>query len=118
MTPLEIAFEETSDAVVVRVVGEIDITNLGYFSEELQRAGAVPVGLVAVDLAGVKYLDSAGIRTLFELARTLEMGRREMAIVVPATSPLRRLFTITEIGTVVRIVASVDEAITRGASPT
>lgn len=118
MTSVKIEVEDGPDALLIRVSGEIDVTNVGHFSDELHRAAANGAGVVAVDLEGVTYLDSAGIRTLFEFARTLEMARQDLVLVVPEGRPLRRLLSITGMAQVARIVPSVDEAIARGASPT
>ena len=51
-------------------------------------------GLVA-DLGQVSYLDSAGVRALFEVASTLRLRRQALAVSVPPGSFLRRLLKIT-----------------------
>jgi anti-anti-sigma factor len=51
----------------VRAVGDIDLTNVGQFQAALDEAAAS--GALTVDLTAVTYCDSAGIRTLFNVAR-------------------------------------------------
>ena len=55
-----------------------------------------PLGLV-VDLSGVRYIDSVGIRMLFTFVRSLHASRQGMAIVVPPDSPVRKLLKITHL---------------------
>jgi anti-sigma B factor antagonist len=76
-------------AVVCAVTGEIDISNADEFAAQLARA-ATRGREVVVDLSGVTFLASAGIRVLIDAAVGGASGR--LAVV---TSP--------EIETIVRI---------------
>lgn len=111
MTDLQIERSTSDGCVVVSIAGEIDLTNTDAFALGLSEAAAERAGIVALDLREVRYLDSAGIRVLFDLAGSLEASRQSLVLVVPEGSSLRRLFAITEMAQVARIVASVGEAI-------
>lgn len=111
MTDLRMERATRGSSVIVSVVGEIDLTNTELFGEGLAEAASERAGTVAIDLSQVLYMDSAGIRVVFDLAATLEASRQNLVIVVPETSSLRRLFTITEMEQVARIVATVDEVV-------
>ena len=68
----QIQIDETAGAVVARVTGEVDISNVGPTKRRLTEAvGSAAPGLV-VDLSGTTYLDSSGVYLLLELARALE----------------------------------------------
>lgn len=116
MTEAQVHIEQTQGATVVRVIGEIDVTNTAGLAEQFRVAADARSGSVVLDLTAVHYLDSAGIRVLFDLAGSLETARQSLAIVAPEGSPLRRLFTITRIGDVARLVASLDEALPKQTS--
>ena len=110
-TSAEIAVERRGGAVLARLSGEVDMTNAGYVGEELRRC--VPneaLGLV-VDLSGARYLDSAGIELLFDLARRLRRRRQALALALPGASPLRPVLVLTEISAVAPLHESADSAL-------
>jgi anti-anti-sigma factor len=99
------------DVVVARLDGDIDLANAPTVSAKV--LGGVPndvVGLV-VDLAGVRYIDSVGIRMLFTFVRSLHAGRQGMAIALPQGSPVRKLLKITHLDEAAAFRSSVDEAV-------
>ena len=99
------------DVTVARLEDELDMANASTIAAKTREA--LPndaVGLV-VDLSAVRYIDSAGVQMLFELADYLRSRRRYMTVVVPASSPMRRLFEVTSFSTVAPVFASTDEAV-------
>jgi anti-anti-sigma factor len=110
-TSAEIAVERNGATIVARLSGEIDMTNASYIRDELTRS--VPneaVGMV-IDLSGTRYLDSAAIELLFELARRLQRRRQRLRIVLPPGSPLKRVLLLTEINTAAPVHDSVEAAL-------
>lgn len=113
-TSAEIAIEREGGTVVARLNGEVDMTNASYVGDELTRA--VPndaVGLV-IDLSGTRYLDSAAIELLFELARRLQRRRQQLRLALPSDSPLRRVLLLTDIASAAPVYDSVREALSDG----
>lgn len=99
------------DVVIARLDGEIDLANTPTVSAAVLEA--VPndaVGLV-IDLSGVRYIDSVGIRMLFTFVRSLHASRQGMAIAVPPDSPVRNLLKITHLDEATPLRASIDDAI-------
>lgn len=98
---------------VVRVSGEVDLSNARQVMESI--AGAVPseAALVVVDLSDTSYLDSAGIAMIFRLAERLGHRRQELRLVVPADSAVRGVIELTNVPGVV----PVEEAIPLAAEP-
>jgi anti-anti-sigma factor len=99
------------DVVIARLDGEIDLANTPTVSAAVLEA--VPndaVGLV-IDLSGVRYIDSVGIRMLFTFVRSLHASRQGMAIAVPPDSPVRNLLKITHLDEATAFRASIDDAI-------
>jgi len=111
-TSAEIAVERQGGTVVARLTGEIDMTNAAYIGEELTKA--VPneaLGLV-IDLSGTRYLDSAAIELLFDLARRLGRRRQRLKLVLPSSSPLRRVLLLTDVQTAAPLHDTLEEALT------
>ena len=108
-TAADVAVERQGDALVVRLRGEVDMTNAAFVREELTSAVPNDARVLVVDLSETRYLDSAAIEVLFELSRRLGRRRQELALVVPPESPLRRLLAVCDVGS----VASVHESLAR-----
>jgi len=103
--------ERRGDVQVVSLAGEVDISNAARLEGDI--SDAVPndaVGLV-LDLSDTGYLDSAGIRMLFELGERLSGRRQSVAVVVPAQSVIRQALVVTELEQAMPMHDSVDEAL-------
>lgn len=96
----QIAVERSGNAIVAGLAGEIDMTNADYVREELTTAVPNDAHALVVDLTHTRYLDSAAIELLFELARRLGRRRQQLRLVVPPASPLTSLLTLTDVGSV------------------
>jgi anti-anti-sigma factor len=110
-TVAEIAVERRDSSVIARLSGEVDMTNAGYVRDEL--LGAVPndVLVLVLDLEGCRYLDSAAIEVVFDLSRRLGRRRQELRLVVPDGSPLGRVLTLTDVGSVAPVHATLASAL-------
>ena len=115
-TSAEIAIERRHGSIVAKLSGEVDMTNSQYVGHEL--AGSVPNDATAliVDLSSTRYLDSAAIELLFDLARRLRRRRQALRLVLPSSSPLTRVLELTEIAAVAPVHESLDDAL-RPAEP-
>ncbi|MGH2874442.1 MAG: STAS domain-containing protein [Solirubrobacteraceae bacterium] len=84
------------------VGGELDLATAPILERELRAADARGHPVV-LDLRGVWFCDSAGIQTVVTATRRArKCGRR--LVVVPGSSQLRRIFTLTGIDAVLEIV--------------
>jgi anti-anti-sigma factor len=102
--------EGDEDVIVVRVAGEIDMSNAANVADEIMtQVSNEAVGLV-VDLTDVSYLDSAGIRMLMELAKRLGWRGQILRIVAPSGSRSRHVLSITSADTLLVFAGSREEA--------
>ncbi|MCG8917278.1 STAS domain-containing protein [Actinokineospora sp. PR83] len=86
---------EGTDPVVVSVTGEVDLATAPQLEAELSDALATPGATgVRVDLAGVEFMDSAGLRVLVAALRTAEEGGRTLTLAAPHDR-VRRIIEIT-----------------------
>jgi anti-anti-sigma factor len=110
-TSADIAVERHGGTVVARLTGEVDMTNASLVRDRLLDAVPNDVLALVLDLDGCRYLDSAGIEVIFDLSRRLQRRRQELRLVVPDSSPLGRVLTLTEVGTVAPMHATLDSAL-------
>lgn len=100
-----------STVLVARLRGDIDMTSTPAISAHVLDALTQDAAGLLVDLSEIRYVDSAGVHLLFDLARRLEAGRQGMALVVADTSPVRRLLEITNLGEAVAICPTYEEGL-------
>ena len=101
--------EQRGDECLVRIRGEVDISNARELSAAVQAA--IPNGTlrIALDLTETTYLDSAGVQVLFHLADRLKVRRNELRVVVPDGSPIREVLELTGLPKLVPLHAPPDE---------
>jgi anti-anti-sigma factor len=101
---------------VVRLTGELDLTNVEEVGRRLEPAEVSPA--VVLDLSALAFLDSAAVHLLFSLARRRRDEGRALAVVVPAGSPVERLVAIVDLGRAAPVRTTLDAALTAvGAAP-
>jgi anti-anti-sigma factor len=108
-TLARIEVEQVRSLCVLRIRGEIDISNARELSAEIAAAVSNVAPTLVVDLSDATYLDSAGVKLLFQLADRLRARRRELRVVVPRESPIRAVLEITGLPKVVPLEDHLDE---------
>jgi anti-anti-sigma factor len=96
--------------LVAHLGGEIDMTNAGHVRDQLLDSVPNEALALVIDLHECRYLDSAAIEILFDLARRLGRRRQQLRLVVPPNSPLVRVLELTEVGTAAPIHETLDSA--------
>ena len=99
-----------SEVRVVEIEGDVDIARAPLLREELRRSvDNHDLGLV-VDLSETKYLDSAGVNVLFEVAEDLADRQLGLAIVVPEGGLVERVVALVDLAAVAGVHRTVDDA--------
>jgi anti-anti-sigma factor len=111
VTSAEVAIERRGGTIVAHLSGEVDMTNSTRVREELLISVPNDALALVVDLNGCRYLDSAAIEVLFDLARRLGRRRQELRLVLPQTSPLARVLTFTDVQSVAGMHETLDAAL-------
>ena len=97
-TPLSVRTGVRNDgSAVLRVAGEIDMSNVDVFTSAITDALAPALkdgGVLAIDLTEVEYLDSAGIDVLFVRADRIRL------IVNPILMPVLKISGLTNVTSV------------------
>jgi anti-anti-sigma factor len=85
--------------IVFWLEGEIDLANAAAVDEEI-RTALDDDSRIVIDLSLTDYIDSAGLRLLFTLAKSV--GDR-LSIVLPEDSPLQRIVAMVGLPQVVTL---------------
>jgi anti-anti-sigma factor len=105
VTEASVDVERMADeAIRVALSGEIDLANIDIVGAELLGAISNQLVDVVVDLSDLTYLDSAGLRVLFELGARLETLQIGFRLVVPPHSTVRRAIDLSGIAAIAAIV--------------
>jgi anti-sigma B factor antagonist len=101
------SIETTADgsAVTVRVHGEIDVSNATSLAQDIRRASHGADSL-DVDLTGVSFIDSAGLRMLQQLQRWRAGAPTPLTVTVHPHSTVRQLLEITALDRVLSVVTA------------
>jgi anti-anti-sigma factor len=94
---------------VARMTGAVDLSNVEDLRRLVENAVSNRARGLVMDLSGVTYLDSTGLRLIFGLARRLGDRQQRLRLVVPDDSRIRRVLTLAGVGTVAQMAPDVDQ---------
>jgi anti-anti-sigma factor len=96
VTILEVETSEEEGLVRLVLKGELDLSTVSKVEEELRRAEASEPSVLVLDLSGLNFLDSTGLRLIVATdQRGRENGRR--VAVVKGPEAVQRVFSITRL---------------------
>lgn len=85
---LEITVSHANGARVVRLKGEFDLAGVPAFEQELDREPGPHEGTVVLDMRGLTFLDSSGLRAVLMADRSVRAdGRRCIVVRGPERVP-------------------------------
>ena len=90
---------------VARMTGAVDLSNVDSLGRQLEDSVSNRARGLVLDLSGVTYLDSTGLRLIYRLARQLGDRQQGLRLVVPDDSRILRVLTLAGVGTVARVGA-------------
>ena len=83
------------DTVRIALAGEIDMDNARQVEQQILGAISNQLTAVTLDLAGIDYIDSAGLRVLFTLGERLGTLQIALRLLVPEHSTVRRVIDLS-----------------------
>jgi anti-sigma B factor antagonist len=102
--PFDVTITEHAGAVYVTLTGELDISTAPRLEDDLRRVEADGPALVAIDLSGLDFMDSTGLRLVIAAdGRAREAGRR--LVLVQGNDMVQRVLRITRLDERLEIVA-------------
>jgi anti-sigma B factor antagonist len=103
VTILSVSTSNDSGPVRLVLEGELDISSAVKVEEELARVEAGKPDLILLDLRGLDFMDSSGLRTIVSAdSRAREEGRRLAIVRGPAA--VQRIFDVTRLDERLNIV--------------
>ncbi len=96
--------------VLVRLAGEIDMSNAGEVSSAIAQGTPNDALGVVLDLSGVEYLDSAGIHLLYRLRESLRARGQALKLVIPPDSAVNGALRLAGVEGQIEIFHTAEEA--------
>ena len=106
---MEITVAEDQGVTVVKLAGEMDASNSAQARDRLGQVAQGEGLRVAVDMEGLRFLDSSGLATLISFMKAVREAGGEVALARPQ-SPVRRIFELTRLDQVFEVFADLEEA--------
>jgi anti-anti-sigma factor len=100
---------------VVRARGELDLLTAGRLCRAIQAAGGAR--RVMIDLSGLGFCDSTGLRALLSAVREIEVSGGKAAIAVTPGGPFARVLELTGLGEFLHTADSPEAALARLGAP-
>jgi anti-anti-sigma factor len=107
----DVRVEQRNRVVVASVEGEIDLSNADELGTSLATQMTNDALGLAIDLSGVRYMDSAGIQVVYELRERLRNRGQKLRLVVPADCLVARTLELVNASETLGIVDTADAAV-------
>jgi anti-anti-sigma factor len=112
---LEVRTERRDDRLLITLAGELDLVNVPGWEEQLGEFEADSPGTLILDLRGITFIDSTGLRAVISAdQRARSDGRR--LVVVRGAEAVDRLFAVTQLEQRLELVDDPDAVGSRGAT--
>jgi anti-sigma B factor antagonist len=112
MTPVgEVRLERHDRVLVAHVVEELDLSNVNDARDAIAAAVTPDMSGAVLDLSETTYIDSTGIRMIFDLIRSLQARSQQLRLVVHDEAIVRRIVVLTKLDETVPIDPDVRSAI-------
>jgi anti-anti-sigma factor len=96
---LTVRAEQAGATHVLALSGELDISNVDAVAAQLERIEAtVALQEIVVDLRGLRFIDSTGLRLLIEASRRADRAAHRLRLLRP-DDRVFRVFEIAAVGT-------------------
>jgi anti-anti-sigma factor len=96
--------------MIAGIEGEIDLSNTSKIRHRLASSLTNEDQAIVLDLSRLSYIDSAGLRLVFDLAARLREHRQQLHIVAPSDSQPWRVIQIMGLETAGTIHSTLAEA--------
>lgn len=111
---LDLSTRELDGRAVVAVGGEVDLETASQLGDHALDALREVSPHVALDLTGVSFMDSTGLKVLLTVSRRAELAGGSFALVGP-TRTVRKILSLTGLDQNFTVVESVEDL--AGVSP-
>jgi len=95
---LELSLGRTGDIPVLAMSGDLDLAVVGQVGQALEPIEASKPPILVLDLRGLTFLDSSGLRLILEADLRARREGRRLAL-VRGPEPVHRVFRVTTLDT-------------------
>ena len=103
MTILEVETEDRDGRAHVVLRGELDLSTVSKVEDELEKIESSAPAVLVLDLSGLTFLDSTGLRCVVTADERARDGGRRL-VIVRGPDPVQRVFSITKLDERLEIV--------------
>ena len=107
---MDIKTERNDGTLIAKAEGRIDGVNARDFEEAMKKAINSDDSTVVIDLEGLSYISSAGLRVILLIAKTLRKRNAEL-ILCSLSDPIREVFEISGFDKIIPVHASREQAL-------
>lgn len=107
---MEIQTRQEGRATVISAFGKIDAMTAPAFESSISDLIGEKKLCLAIDLGGVEYISSAGLRVILATAKSLK-GKGGMLLLANARGPVQEVFEISGFGSIFNIYDSLEGAL-------
>lgn len=111
MTEAELTVEPHHEGPVLAISGDVDLSSADRIREAIVAAVPHDANGIVIDLTKTTYLDSTGVRLLFELAERMQGRRQRLVLVVSEAALVRRVVVLTKLDDAVPMVETIEDAL-------
>lgn len=107
---MDIETERNNGILIAKAQGRIDGVNARDFEEAMKAAISSDDSTVVIDLEGLSYISSAGLRVILLIAKALRKRNAEL-ILCSLSDPIREVFEISGFDKIIPVHASREQAL-------
>ena len=95
----QIAVRQTSGVTIIRVDGEMDVSNTTTVQSVVADAVGSADSSLVIDLSGVGFIDSSSVSLVLNVSHELGQRRRSFSVVAPQGCHVRRVLELMGLAT-------------------
>jgi anti-anti-sigma factor len=107
---LRVDTKREQDRIVLRLRGELDLASVPLLQSALDAVELEGPSLVLLDLRGLQFMDSTGLRAILAAHERSQQRGHEFAV-TRASDQVERLLSITRVSEHLRVLDATDEAL-------
>jgi len=107
---LHITARQGPDRLILELEGELDMVSSGLLEEALAGADLDGARAVVLDLCGVRFLDSTGLRAIFRVRNVVRESGRQFAV-TQGSAQVQRLLSLTRLDEHLQTIDTPDAAV-------
>lgn len=107
---MQIDISAQDGVTILKVNGRMDATTVADFTETCQKALDSGAGRYIVDLGGLEYISSAGLRGILTMGKACKAAKAALAF-CSMQSMVADMFKLSGFTSILKVYATLDEAL-------